>query len=67
MTELSRDQLGAKAGPVFFQDGDYFGRTVNVAARIAAYASAGEVLVSDAVLRAPDPPGCCFESSAPPT
>jgi adenylate cyclase len=37
---------GLHAGPVVFQDGDYFGRTVNVAARIADYARPGEVLVS---------------------
>jgi adenylate cyclase len=60
--------VGIDAGPVFFQDGDYFGRTVNVAARIAAYARAGEVLVSDAVLtftQASDLPGCAFERVGP--
>ena len=39
-------RVGLHAGPVVFQDGDYFGRTVNVAARIADYARPGEVLVS---------------------
>jgi adenylate cyclase len=43
---------GIDAGPVIRQDGDYFGRTVNTAARIAAHAGPGEVLVSDNVLRA---------------
>jgi adenylate cyclase len=38
--------VGIHAGPVIFQDGDYFGRTVNLAARIAEYARPGEVLVS---------------------
>jgi adenylate cyclase len=38
--------------PVVFQDGDYFGRTVNIAARITDYARPGEVLVSDAVATA---------------
>ena len=33
-----------------FQDGDYFGRTVNIAARITDYARPGEVLVSDQVV-----------------
>jgi class 3 adenylate cyclase len=42
--------VGLHAGPVPFQDGDYFGRTVNVAARIADYARQGEVLVSQDVL-----------------
>jgi class 3 adenylate cyclase len=43
---------GIDRGPVIMQDGDYFGRTVNTAARIAAHAGRGEVLVSDAVERA---------------
>jgi adenylate cyclase len=42
---------GIDAGPVIFQDGDYFGRTVNTAARIASHAAPGEVLVSDSVVR----------------
>jgi adenylate cyclase len=40
---------GVAAGPVVVQGGDYFGRTVNLAARIAAQAVAGQVLVSDSV------------------
>jgi adenylate cyclase len=35
-----------------FQEGDYFGRTVNLAARIAEYARPGEVLVSQEVVDA---------------
>jgi adenylate cyclase len=58
-------RVGVDAGPVIFQDGDYFGRTVNTAARIAAYARSGEVLVSDAVLRAADVAGCRFEPIGP--
>jgi adenylate cyclase len=46
--------VGIHAGPVVFQDGDYFGRTVNLAARIADYARPGEVLVSQEVVDAPD-------------
>ena len=42
--------VGLHAGPVVFQDGDYFGRTVNLAARIAGHAQAGQVLVSDQVV-----------------
>jgi adenylate cyclase len=44
--------VGLHAGPVLFQEGDYFGRTVNVAARIAEYARQGEVLVSQEVVDA---------------
>ncbi|HSE80855.1 MAG TPA: adenylate/guanylate cyclase domain-containing protein [Gaiellaceae bacterium] len=48
-------RVGVNSGPVVFQDGDYFGRTVNVAARIADYARPGEVLVSRAVVAAGAP------------
>jgi class 3 adenylate cyclase len=44
-----RARVGVNAGRVIFRDGDYFGRTVNIAARIADYARPGEVLVSDEV------------------
>jgi adenylate cyclase len=44
--------VGIHAGPVIFQEGDYFGRTVNLAARIAEYARPGEVLVSQEVVDA---------------
>jgi adenylate cyclase len=37
---------------VVFQEGDYFGRTVNLAARIAEYARPGEVVVSQEVVDA---------------
>jgi adenylate cyclase len=44
--------VGLHAGPVLFQDGDYYGQTVNVASRIADYARPGEVLVSQEVVDA---------------
>jgi class 3 adenylate cyclase len=44
-------RIGINAGPVIAQEGDYFGRTVNVAARIADYAQPREVLVSDEAMR----------------
>jgi adenylate cyclase len=53
---LPRARAGVHAGPVVFQTGDYFGRTVNVAARITDYARPGEVLVSDEVVAAADAP-----------
>jgi adenylate cyclase len=49
---LPEAHTGIDAGPVVFQDGDYFGRTVNTAARIASRADGGNVLVSDDVVRA---------------
>jgi class 3 adenylate cyclase len=44
--------VGIEAGPVLAQGGDYFGRTVNAASRIAGYARQGEVLVSHEVVEA---------------
>jgi adenylate cyclase len=40
-------RMGINAGAVIAQEGDYFGRTVNIAARIADYARPHEVLVSE--------------------
>jgi adenylate cyclase len=51
---------GIDAGPVIVQDGDYFGRTVNTASRIAAHAGPGEVLVSDSVVRSTRDPTLGF-------
>jgi adenylate cyclase len=50
--DLPPAHVGVHAGPVLFQEGDYFGRTVNIASRIADYARQGEVLVSDEVVAA---------------
>jgi adenylate cyclase len=44
-------RMGINAGAVIAQEGDYFGRTVNVAARIADYARPHEVVVSEAARR----------------
>lgn len=41
---------GIAAGPAVFQDGDYFGRTVNLAARISGVAGEGQTLVNWAVV-----------------
>ena len=57
---LPEAHTGIDAGPVVFQDGDYFGRTVNTAARIAAQAGPGEVLVSDRVVSATRNPAIAF-------
>jgi adenylate cyclase len=52
MHALPPAHVGIHAGPVVIHLGDYFGRTVNVAARIADYARPGEVLVSQQVVEA---------------
>jgi adenylate cyclase len=52
--------VGVAAGPVVVQGGDYFGRTVNLAARIAARAGAGQVLVSQSVAASAPPEGVRF-------
>jgi class 3 adenylate cyclase len=56
---------GIDAGPVILQDGDYFGRTVNTAARIAELAGPGQVLVSEAVVRSVQSPGSTFVDVGP--
>ena len=40
---------GVNAGPMLYDEGDYFGRTVNVAARIASRAGPGQVYVGQSV------------------
>jgi class 3 adenylate cyclase len=57
--------VGLHTGPVVFQEGDYFGRTVNIAARIVDYAWPGEVLVSQEVVDASDGAGVTFREIGP--
>jgi adenylate cyclase len=52
--------VGVAAGRVVAQGGDYFGRTVNLAARIAAHAGAGQVLVTQSVVESASPEGVTF-------
>jgi class 3 adenylate cyclase len=53
--ELPPMHIGIHTGPVIFQDGDVYGRTVNLASRIASHAAGGEVLASEeTVRRAPE-------------
>jgi adenylate cyclase len=58
-------RVGIHAGPVVFQEGDYFGRTVNIAARISEYARPGEVLASQEVVDAADLDGVVFTAIGP--
>src|SRR3954449_2942714 len=45
-------RIGIHAGVVLYRDGDYFGREVNLAARVVARARGGEVVVTDTVMDA---------------
>jgi adenylate cyclase len=49
--------VGVEAGPMVYDEGDYFGRTVNVAARIAAKAGPDQVFVGEEVARLDMPAG----------
>jgi adenylate cyclase len=42
---------GVAVGPVIFQDGEYYGRTVNLAARLSGAAEPGQTLVDADVVR----------------
>lgn len=53
--------VGLHSGPVVMQSGDYYGQTVNMAARIADYARPGEVLVSRTIVEAASPHGVTFD------
>jgi adenylate cyclase len=57
---LPPPHTGIDSGPVILQDGDYFGRTVNTAARIASHAGPGQILVSDSVVRSSQNPAIRF-------
>jgi adenylate cyclase len=57
--------VGLHAGPVVFQQGDYYGQTVNIASRIAEYARPGEVLVSQAVVEASEGAEVAFREIGP--
>jgi adenylate cyclase len=57
--------VGLHAGPVLFQEGDYFGRTVNVTSRVADYARPGEVLVTGSVVDACHGESIVFDAIGP--
>ena len=51
-TERPLPRIGLHAGSVLYRDGDYYGRAVNLAARVGARATGGEVLVTREVTEA---------------
>jgi adenylate cyclase len=50
--ERPTPRIGVHQGVVLYRDGDYFGREVNLAARVVARARGGEVIVTDSVIEA---------------
>ena len=55
MTERPRPRIGMHYGETVYRDGDYYGREVNLAARVAARAGGGEVLATRSVVDASGP------------
>lgn len=56
-------RVGLHHGPAIARDGDYFGASVNLAARVSSAAAGGEVLVTgQTAALAPDLEGVIFES-----
>lgn len=56
-------RVGLHHGPAIEQDGDYFGASVNLAARVSSAAAGGEVLVTgQTAALAPDLKGVMYES-----
>jgi adenylate cyclase len=60
--DLPPAHVGIHTGPVISQDGDVYGRTVNLAARIASYAQAGQVVVSQETAQRCGDPQVWFDS-----
>jgi adenylate cyclase len=57
--------VGVNAGPMTYTDGDYYGLTVIIAARLAAHAGPGQVLVGEAATTDGTPDGVRFEEVGP--
>ena len=62
---LLQAHVGLHAGPIVFQEGDYYGQTVNIASRIGDYARPGEVLVSPEVVAYSDQSRVRFREIGP--
>jgi adenylate cyclase len=63
--ELPPAHVGVNAGPVTYTDGDYYGLSVIIAARISSTAGPGEVLVAESIARDQAPPGVAYEEIGP--
>jgi adenylate cyclase len=62
---LPSAHVGIHTGAVIAQDGDVYGMTVNLAARISAYAQAGQVVVSEETAARAAGAGLRFEPLGP--
>jgi adenylate cyclase len=64
-TGMAPAHVGIHAGPVVFREGDYYGHTVNVTARIGDFARPGEILVSQQVVDHVDSETVTFTAIGP--
>ena len=60
--ELPAVRVGINVGPVLYRTGEYLGGAVNVAARVAAAAMAGQILMTERVARAASGDGIPVEA-----
>ena len=63
--DLPPAHVGIATGPVISQDGDVYGMTVNLAARISSFAQAGQVVVSEETAARSAGAGVAFEPLGP--
>lgn len=58
-------RIGINAGPLILRDADFFGRTVNIAARLVDYARPREVLTTKAVAHTAEETDILFDEIGP--
>jgi adenylate cyclase len=58
-------RVALNAGPLVLRDADFYGRTVNIAARLIDYARPREVLVTETVVRASKKKDIRYEEIGP--
>jgi adenylate cyclase len=54
-TDRPQPRIGIHSGEALYRDGDYYGRDVNIASRVAARSAGGEVLVTRPIVEAAGP------------